>query len=93
MQLMGYPSELKMPAGTKEYYTVTPAEEQRRRKAFVFGHIWRACILDSINMLIHVPRKRHTMDVEAAPKFEEMAYAKKGELFKWLREEKFNLVR
>ncbi|CAH0475740.1 unnamed protein product [Peronospora belbahrii] len=26
--LMGYPSELKMPAGTKEYYTVTPAEER-----------------------------------------------------------------
>ncbi|KAF1775606.1 Phenylalanyl-tRNA synthetase, B3/B4 [Phytophthora cactorum] len=28
MQLMGIPSELEMPAGTKEYYTITPAEER-----------------------------------------------------------------
>ncbi|KAF4320130.1 hypothetical protein BBO99_00002457 [Phytophthora kernoviae] len=28
MQLMGIPSELEMPAGTKEFYTVTPAEER-----------------------------------------------------------------
>ncbi|KAE9354857.1 Phenylalanine--tRNA ligase beta subunit [Phytophthora fragariae] len=28
MQLMGIPSALEMPAGTKEYYTVTPAEER-----------------------------------------------------------------
>ncbi|KAI9914263.1 hypothetical protein PsorP6_008335 [Peronosclerospora sorghi] len=26
MQLMGIPSELEMPAGTKEYYSITPAE-------------------------------------------------------------------
>ncbi|KAL7692950.1 putative phenylalanyl-tRNA synthetase, class IIc, beta subunit, archae/euk cytosolic [Plasmopara halstedii] len=28
MQLMGIPSELEMPAGTKEFYTVAPAEER-----------------------------------------------------------------